>query len=373
VDGAASGCGGGIYINTAQPTISNNDILRNAAAFMVPGGTGVGGGIYVINSGGTIIDANQIHLNDSHIDGEGFGGGIALVNSGGKISIRNNHIYDNETFRETYSDHNGHAIYVLSNTGGIEILNNQINNNNPNNGDHYHFQNTIVTQHCDYRCRFEGNQIYDNHGSGAMRLRQSSTTILRNTIINPDETVGIDVWATDMNPHDPGVFALIANNIIASNTVWNVIIDGTMQDEAHVQFVYNTLADSQCGLYIYSPNEESTVSFDRGIVSGQSVYGICKLGDVTMSITISNNLFHGNVDDGLTGTDPLSGDPSYVDPAGGDYHILSTSAAINTVTDGSLAEDIDGDIRPMGIGTTPFDVGADEFWWKFFLPVLHKP
>jgi hypothetical protein len=75
------------------------------------------------------------------------------------------------------------------------------------------------------------------------------------------------------------------------------------------------------------------------------------------------------------GSNPFYGDPAFIDPAGYDFHLLGSSAAINTVTDGGTAEDIDDDDRPSGWGATPYDVGADEFVWLYdlFLPLGRKP
>ncbi len=62
-----------------------------------------------------------------------------------------------------------------------------------------------------------------------------------------------------------------------------------------------------------------------------------------------------------TGTVNLRTDPGFV--ATGDYHIHSTSAAV----DAGVTTDIDGDPRPFGSG---YDVGADEFSSVIYLPLV---
>ena len=51
------------------------------------------------------------------------------------------------------------------------------------------------------------------------------------------------------------------------------------------------------------------------------------------------------------------GDPGFIDPEDGDYHIGSNSAAVDAGVDAGVYTDIDDEPRPMGNG---FDIGADE-------------
>jgi hypothetical protein len=59
----------------------------------------------------------------------------------------------------------------------------------------------------------------------------------------------------------------------------------------------------------------------------------------------------------LTGTVNVWGDPAFLDPDGGDYHIGLGSAAVDAGIDAGVTVDIDGEPRPMGGG---YDIGADE-------------
>jgi uncharacterized repeat protein (TIGR01451 family) len=58
----------------------------------------------------------------------------------------------------------------------------------------------------------------------------------------------------------------------------------------------------------------------------------------------------------ITASNNYTGNPAFLDPAGGDYHLGSTSAAINKGIAAGVPFDIDGEIRD-GIP----DLGADEF------------
>jgi hypothetical protein len=73
----------------------------------------------------------------------------------------------------------------------------------------------------------------------------------------------------------------------------------------------------------------------------------------------------------LTGTVNVWGDPDFVDPATGDYHIGSDSAARDAGVDAGVGSDIDGDPRPQDAG---YDIGADEYRDKYLIyaPLMLK-
>jgi predicted outer membrane repeat protein len=74
------------------------------------------------------------------------------------------------------------------------------------------------------------------------------------------------------------------------------------------------------------------------------------------------NLFFGNTFN-VSGTisggaHDVFGDPNFVDPMAGDYHIVPPSAAINAGVDVGVLTDLDGNPRPTNGG---FDIGAYEY------------
>ena len=70
------------------------------------------------------------------------------------------------------------------------------------------------------------------------------------------------------------------------------------------------------------------------------------------------------------GINDVSGDPPFINPAGDDYHLQSSSAAIDAGVDVGVPSDLNGDARPIGSG---FDIGYDETPGTHFiyLPLVH--
>ncbi len=70
------------------------------------------------------------------------------------------------------------------------------------------------------------------------------------------------------------------------------------------------------------------------------------------------NLYHNVTKRGLTtGVHSLTGDPIFINPGLGDYHIGRLSPARDSGTDAGVGVDFDGQARPLGSG---FDMGFDE-------------
>jgi hypothetical protein len=63
----------------------------------------------------------------------------------------------------------------------------------------------------------------------------------------------------------------------------------------------------------------------------------------------------------ITGTQNYWGDPAFVNPGGGDYHIRTESAALDAGVFAGVTDDLDGDARPLNPARPDApDLGADE-------------
>jgi parallel beta-helix repeat protein len=361
---AGGGCGGGIYINANDVLIVNNIIHSNTAANS-ESELGGGGGIYVVESSDVTVFGNQIHDNNSNTWGEGWGGGIYFHMSGGGSALTENEIYNNDLVADADDYHHGSGIMLVFITETVEINDNFIHDNSL---DEAKFYGTgIGCQYCTAEAVIQGNQIINNNGSSALSLGYSSPLIQQNTIINPEAESGIF-----FGPKYPGENINIYNNIIAGHELYNLRATLYAGESTTVIMMHNTLADAPFGLSIYSIGT-GTLIFSNSIVSGHSDTGVVQTGDMALILAMNNVLFHANHLDGITGANPLTGDPNFKSPISYNYHLDRGSQAIDRLASG-LSFDIDGDTRPFGSGETRFDVGADEFIHSafFFLPLSVK-
>ena len=138
------------------------------------------------------------------------------------------------------------------------------------------------------------------------------------------------------------------------------------------KIIHNTVASSTLssgtGIEVIS----GTVSITDTILSSYKT-GISNTGGI---VNEDYNLFSGNTSDTAgsitSGGNSFNGIPGFVNPAGHDYHLDSTSDAVDAGIDAGINEDKDGNPRPVGIG---FDIGAYEYFYNLQvvnLPVIYR-
>jgi len=130
-----------------------------------------------------------------------------------------------------------------------------------------------------------------------------------------------------------------------------------------IKIVFNTIAAADCGIEV---GDNSSVDIAANIFTELTVPIF--LSPINITVTIDQNLFHNT--SSPPGNNPIFEDPKLVDVANGDFHLLPGSGAIDRISGADFDEDIDGDTRPIGLSPTPYDVGADEFQYKIYLPVI---
>jgi hypothetical protein len=130
--------------------------------------------------------------------------------------------------------------------------------------------------------------------------------------------------------------------------------------------VHNTLAGPGAGYGVDVATGYVTLDLSNNIISDYD-WGILNQVPVSSTVTAAHTLFWNVEQNSTSGTNPVYGDPHFIDPDGGDYHIGAGSAAIDTAVDVGEVYDLDGDLRP--IGPEP-DIGADEAWRWIFLPLV---
>jgi hypothetical protein len=187
---------------------------------------------------------------------------------------------------------------------------------------------------------------------------------------------------------EKGVLTL-TNSIVADNAA-ETLGSGLYVEDMSADLVHTTIARNQGGdgSGIHITGISSTVGMTNTILVSHTV-GITVTAGNTAALeatlwgtdTWANRADWGGSGTILTGTINLWGDPDFVDPDAGDYHIDADSAAIDAGVDAGVRQDIDGDPRPAGYCYDGdgyprpmqecYDIGADEFPARMiYLPLV---
>ncbi len=202
-----------------------------------------------------------------------------------------------------------------------------------------------------------GNSLPNSNGGGGINAESSDLVIEGNTVSGNYSYATGGVLLSGTN-------ADIINNIIVDNdSLYNAA--GIMiwsAEHINLNLHHNTIArnsgDVGAGVLVAT----GPVTLTNNIIVSQTV-GIYSAGDANLEGTLWGSGIWANGQDWagdgtiITGTINVWGDPKFIDPDNGDYHIGYGSAAWDAGVDAGVYTDIDGEARPVGAG---FDIGADE-------------
>ena len=376
------GYGGGLWLANCSATLQDNVIRGNLATTL---DEGYGGGLDVF-MGSVSLDGDVVEENDANLLGSsGYGGGIN-VRDGGVLTMDDVQVEDNEaTF--------GGGVH-LSDSGNAILTGSQVYSNTAGMGGGLYFSLSP-------NATLENNQIYNNtagYGGGLWFSSSSNTTLTGNGIYNntsyglaggawltgsDDATLtGNEIYNNTADNDGGGIFFMLSDNAVLEN---NVVVDNRITgsgegadvncEGATVHLLHTTLARNSggdgSGLHVAYT---STVTMTNTILVSHTV-GITVTANSTATLEATlwgdgawaNTTDWGGAGHITTGTVNVWGDPAFVDPDGGDYHLGPGSAAIDAGVDAGVLTDIDGDPRPIGLG---FDIGADEAWRWVYLPLV---
>ncbi|MGD9099820.1 MAG: ABC transporter substrate-binding protein, partial [Anaerolineae bacterium] len=332
--------GGGLWLNGGDATLNSNDVISNAADY--GGGLWLGSGAptltantisanHVVTSGGGLfLDVSDATLNANTISGNiaGEGGGGVYLRGGEHPDPSTATLQDNTIIYNDGENGGGVVLEFCANTtirgnivasntalfqgGGMVLFisspaidGNRINSNSASWGGGVFLQGNDAT--------FTNNVIADNWASGhgsALYSLGATDRLYHTTIARNRGGDGSGIYATDwMCCGGPSNLSLV-NTIMFSHSVGINVMDG--------------------GTVMMN----GVLWHDTPVTATHSA----------TATVIAQNQF--------------TGDPLFVDPDAGDYHIGSGSAALSFGSQSGLTHDIDGQPRPMGWG---YDLGADEY------------
>jgi parallel beta-helix repeat protein len=314
-NGSNNGSGGGLYALSADPTIRECLVFNNVAT------GGHGGGISLLYSEGATLSDNAIFSNTTAWSG----GGLYIV---GNISptMTGNEIYSNT------AGWSGGGLY-LKDSEGVRLTRNAI------------FLNTNggILLDGNQDAMLENNHVFRNTkegGGGGVSFVDSQNIAMINNIVVENEITGGGIGAPGIQAHSSEVQLL--HTTIARNTGGGG--QGVYVQEGATLWLTNTIL----------------VSHTVGI----EVNGAISPASAILATTLWGDGAWANEDDvvaingGTVFTDTdVRGDPVFLDPDAGDYHITGASTARDRAADTGIDADIDGDARPFGAQS---DIGADE-------------
>jgi hypothetical protein len=339
-----------------SPTIDGLRITGGNATGLGGGPSGdTGGGVYVISATTTFRD-NQIFDNKAN-----FGGGLSSYSNADVILTGN-------VISKNLASQHAAGLYFRDSPGAM-LITNTINNNKASGG---------------------GSQYY----GGALFLYSHNASLIGNTVSgNTTENICAGLC-----------FKNTANATLESNTVISNYAGeaggGLHLDNSDVALINNVIAYNRAGIFggsgLYIRNSSAHLlhtTLARNNRSNGSGIGICvtNVGSTSSSVALTNTIFAdhsvgitvtaGNTatlngvlwysntinyggEGYISVTNEYTGDPAF---AADGYHLTRASAAIDKAVDARVNDDIDSDPRPQGSG---YDLGADEFVYRIYLPVI---
>jgi hypothetical protein len=369
---------------------------------------GQGRVLYVIGGRGSVIDGlhitggNAFGQPGGHLpsDPDGSSGGGVYVHGardpfGAEFTLINSHIFSNtakqgggvymsfcceiatlrgNTFTSNSAERDGGG--VLLHAGAAALTKNVFDSNTADRGGGLWVDASGANV---LRNTFVANTAHTAGGGLFLYLMMSRPTLNETLIIsNTAERggglaiTGGDAWW--------GSKATLINTVIADNQA-SVEGGGMYIVSAYsVQLQHTTLARNdggdgsgvRIGEFVLMDPGPSTVALTNTILVSQSV-GLGVTGGST--VTVNSILWHSipiTISQSPTAIVAVQnvhwGDPAFVDPDGGDYHISPGSAAIDKGTVTSVNTDIDNEPR-FGIP----DLGADEYWAPGALKRVYLP
>jgi predicted outer membrane repeat protein len=212
-----------------------------------------------------------------------------------------------------------------------------------------------------------GNRVCSNTATngGGILVGNCSVTMRSNLVYTNAAVQGGGVWINSSE-------ATLVNNIVANNraTTGNraagLLVRGSSVRALHTTIARNSGGHVDGVLITDFFGETSAVTMTNTILVGHKVGILVEAGHLAAAEATlwgaddwANGVDWTGSGTMTTGTVNIWGNPAFVAPEIGDYHVLPSSAAAGAGVDAGVTDDIDSDPRPAPRGTSP-DLGADE-------------
>jgi hypothetical protein len=310
-------------------------------------------GDYITISGLEVTHSASVGVGvaGQHITVDGFyvhhswDGGILVT--GAHNIVENSEAWWNSTKRE-YGEGSGYWSWGMSavETNDVTFRNNHVHENWGEGIGPFRCTNIVV----------EDNLIYDNF-SGNLYLNNIDTAIVRrNTVYGiPNSTIeqggasspGIPLAMEDASP--PLRNLTIINNIVYDTPTGGIYKWGStpLQDSL---IAHNTVIVPRDYAFRVQNASHSGNTVVNNIFSESYL--------TSSGFDCDYNLWTEGAPSAAQGPNDLTGNAGFVDSANNDYHLTSSSVAIDAGTNAGINDDKDGNTRPQGSG---FDMGAYEY------------
>jgi hypothetical protein len=341
---AYAGGGGGLQLYRSAATLTGNWVLNNTASTVE---WAYGGGIFVSVSPATLT-GNIVRGNKASLTTQGHGGGIDL--GGSAATLNDNTIADNVA--STGPSYGG-------NGGGVSVRQ----------------ESAVIMK----RNTIRGNKAgtVETGRGGGLFVEKSELTLNGNQLIANTATLDPGMAGSGGGLYaGVGTAFTLTNNVVAGNQANDegdgLYFLGTSSDPTAGRLLHTTIADNLGSGQGVSVADVATLALTNTIIAGHPDAGIwAGTGStVTLEATLwyDNGTETGGSGHFVPGTVNVYGDPAFVDPSTWDYHVISTSAAIDAGLGAGVMVDMDGQSRPYGLG---YDIGADEYArWEIYLPLV---
>jgi parallel beta-helix repeat protein len=369
-DPSGEDAGGSIYAITATINVNNSQIFSNIAV--------AGGGLYFLNSTDVTLTGNTITNNT----GLNRAGGLYFRNSTGATLIANTISNNEANHLGGGTKHHGGAYFLSSDNA--TLINNTISNNSAADS-----CGGMTFRSGSDNAKLIGNHVISNSagspgfgsnaaGGGLCFDGSSGANLIGNTVISNStfgNGGGLHLQRSDIT---------LINNVVADNQIessgnFTGSGSGLYIQDSSPQLLHTTIARNAggdgsgvCVTDRFSP--VSAVAMTNTVLVSHTV-GITVTAADTATLNgvlwYSNTINYGG-DGYITVTNEYTGDPAFADDG---YHLTSSSAAIDRGVYSGVKTDIDTDPRPLDgdlDGVALSDIGADEFGFPIYLPIVFK-